>query len=391
MAPVPSVLLLAISASAFRVRPKRGQKTNSSGSYVVTLGDSYSSGTGIHNDLSDYDDNNGGLFGSLCCREFDTTPGGRVASQQGKQHLMPACAGDEIPQIKEQFSDLQANHPAEAANGWEGSTFMFTIGGNDIRSNDGSSWVNILVNCILSFYGDCHRAEGNQVANFPEVRSELVNFYSTVAQGASKASIRVFGYPRLLQRTFLGCLPVPGVSMAAADWADSMVDELNSNLRSAVAEVQGQNSGVDIQYVDVSNRMTIGACSLQSGKHVHAIVLSFESLLSPMTFHPTQAGYNRYYDALAPTLGSSSVESRAAESTSPLWFPERIFKGWDVAGKGKLSMSDIHHMAADNADASVLRTLRELFANADVNDDGFLNLPEFEGFLALAAKADHAL
>lgn len=390
MAPVPSMLLLAMSASAFRVRPKRGQKTNSSSAgYVVTLGDSYSSGTGIHSKISDYDE--GGLFNNLCCREFDTTPGGRVASQQGKQHLMPACAGDEIPEIKEQFSALQANHPAEAANGWEGSTFMFTIGGNDIRSNDGSSWVNILVNCILSFYGDCHTAEGNQVANFPLVRSELVNFYTTVAQGASKASIRVWGYPRLLQRTWLGCLPVPGVSSAAADWADSMVDELNSNLRSAVAEVQGQSSGVDIQYVDVRDRMNIGACSLQSGKHVNAIVLNFESLLSPMTFHPTQAGYDRYYSALAPTLGASTLESHAADSTSPLWFPERIFKGWDVAGKGRLSMSDIHHMTAENADASVLTKLRELFANADANRDGFLNLPEFEGFLALAAKADHAL
>merc|ERR1719343_1321203 len=99
--------------------------------------------------------------------------------------------------------------------------------------------------------------------------------------------------------------------------------------------------------------MNIGACSLQPGKHVHSIVLNTESLLSPMTFHPTQAGYNRYYSALAPTLGSSSVASRAAESTSPLWFPERIFQGWDVAGKGKLSMSDVLHMGQD-ADASVV-------------------------------------
>jgi len=387
MALVPSVLLLAISASAFRVRPsKRGQKSNSSSAgYMVTLGDSYSSGTGIHRRVSDY------YNGEACCRDFELTPGGRLASQQGLQHLMPACAGDEIPQIKDQFSALQASNPAEAAKGWEGSTFMFTIGGNDIRSNDGSSWVDILVNCILSFYGDCHLAEGNQVANFPEVQSELVNFYSTMAQGASKASIRVLGYPRLLQRTWLGCIPVPGVAFAAADWADSMVDDMNEVLRSAVAEVQGQHPGVDIQFVGVKSYLTKGACTIAAGgNHVHSIVLNDETLLSPMTFHPTKAGYNRYYDAVAPTLGSSLVESHAAESTSPLWFPERIFRGWDVAGKGKLSMSDVLHMAMD-ADASVSTTLRELFAKADANGDGFLNFPEFEGFLALAAEADHAL
>jgi len=387
MAPVTSVLLLALSASAFRVRPsKRGQKSNSSSAgYVVTLGDSYSSGTGIHKKLSDY------YNGEACCRDFDLTPGGRLAGQQGLQHLMPACAGHEIPQIKDQFSALQASNPAEAARGWEGSTLMFTIGGNDIRSNDGSSWVDILVNCILSFYGNCHLADGNQVANFPQVKSELVNFYTTLAQGASKASIRVLGYPRLLQRTWLGCIPVPGVSRAAADWADAMVDELNEVLRLAVEEVRGQNPGVDIQFVAVRSFLNKGACTIAAGgNHVHSIVLNGETLLSPMTFHPTQAGYNRYYSAVSPTLGSSLAESHAAESTSPLWFPERIFRGWDVAGKGKLSMSDVLHMA-QGADASVSTTLRELFAIADANGDGFLSFSEFEKFLGLAAEADHAL
>jgi len=352
------------------------------------MGDSYASGTGIHNKISDYHD------GDKCCREFKTTPGGRVAKQQGKQHLMPACAGDEIPQIKEQFADLQADNQAEAARGWEGSTFMFTIGGNDVRSHGGDGWTGILVDCILSFYGvigDCHKKHENQVANFPEVRSELVNFYTTVAQGASRASIRVWGYPRLLQRTWLGCMPVPGVSSGATKWADNMVDELNGILRSAVAEVQGQNPGVDIEYVDVTNRLTLGACSLQSGKHVHSIVLNFESLLSPMTFHPTQAGYNGYHAALAPTLKGSLLESQQAAEPSPFWFPERIFRGWDVAGKGKLSLTDVLRMALEDAEPAVSTTLKELFVEADTNEDGFLNLPEFEGFLSLAAKADHAL
>jgi len=387
MVPVRSLLvLLAVPACAFRVKPKkkaeRSKANSSATAYVVTLGDSYASGTGIHNKISDYHE------GDECCREFATTQGGRVAASQGKQHLMPACAGHEIPGIKRQFNELQAAHPAEVAAGWEGSTFMSTIGGNDIRSHGGEGWSGILVNCILSFYGDCHRQHENQVANFAEVRAELVDFYSTMATGASKAAVRVFGYPRLLQRTWFGCLPVPGVSSGASDWADGMVDELNTYLRSVVDEVKGNHAGFDIQFVDVTNRMDRGACSMLPGKHVHAIVLNFESLLSPMTFHPSQAGYNQYYNAVSGTVGLSEQQTDAAAEQEGLWFPERIFSGWDTAGKGKLSLSDVHRMAGDDANEEILAIFGALFREADHDKDGFLVLEEFKGFLSLAEKAE---
>merc|ERR1719210_2245022 len=127
------------------------------------MGDSYSSGTGIHKSQSDYHN------GDACCRDFETTPGSKLARLEGKEHIIPACAGDEIPQIFDQFTAMQADYPEEAARGWEDSVIMLTIGGNDIRSNAGRGWADILVNCIIGFYDDCHKEDGNQVANFDEV------------------------------------------------------------------------------------------------------------------------------------------------------------------------------------------------------------------------------
>jgi len=364
-----ALLLLAAPISALRTK----KKTNSSsGGYIVTLGDSYSSGTGIYKNIKDYHN------GDECCREFKTTPGGQLADVEGQQHLMPACAGDELPGIIEQFAGLQAQNPAEAARGWEGSTIMFTIGGNDVRSNGGDSWPGILTNCIISFYSDCHKKTENQVANFAELQSDLAQFYNTVAQGASKATIRVWGYPRLLQRTW-HCIPVPGVNSGATRWMDNMVDELNANIKAAVDSARSRNPGVDLQFVDVTSFATKGACST-SGNHIHAIVLSGGGL-SPMTFHPSQKGYNAYYDALANSLGRGLPPSNVWPGPPEPWFIERIFQGWDVNQRGKLSMDDVLHMGGEDATPEATRILRNSFHAADMNQDSYLDLNEFHSFL----------
>lgn len=370
-----ALLLLALPASALRAQ----KKTNSSGGYVVTLGDSYSSGTGIHKRLSDYHN------GDTCCRDFKTTPGSQVANNEGMQHIMPACAGDEIPQIRDQFANLQSQYPAEAARGWEGSVMAFTIGGNDVRSNGGDSWIGLLLNCIGSFYTDCHEKEANQVANFDELEGQLADFYTTVAQGASKATIRIWGYPRLLQRTW-HCIPVPGVNSGATQWMDDMVDELNSHIASGVSSVKSKHPEVDIEFVDVRQYITKGACST-SKNQVHSIVLNSETVLSPMTFHPSQRGYNGYYDSLANSLGRGMPPSQVDPGSPEPWFIDRVFQGWDEDSDGKLSMSDVLNMGGDDADPEVSRILRTVFKQADADEDDSLSFEEFESFLSLVDKA----
>lgn len=364
------LLLLAGPASALR----RHTKTNSSSrGYIVTMGDSYSSGTGIHKYIRDYHE------GDKCCREFKTTPGGQLSQMEGKTHLMPACGGDELPQIREQFAGLQENYPEEAARDWQGSTMMLTIGGNDIRSNGGDSWPGILVNCIISFYTDCHKKDSNQVANFDELRGQLTEFYNTVARGASKATIRVWGYPKLLQRKW-HCIPVPGVNSDATKWMDDMVDVLNGHIKRAVDAAKSQNPGVDFDFIDPTPFFSTGACSIMN-PHVKAIVLSFENGLSPQSFHPSQRGYNAYYDSLANSLGRGLPPSNVWPGPPEPWFIERIFSGWDVSNTGKLSMSDVRAMAGEDASEEAIATLTRAFHESDVNQDGSLDVAEFEIFL----------
>lgn len=364
-----ALLLLAAPVGALRSQ----KKTNSSGGYIITMGDSYSSGTGIHRLIRDYHE------GDKCCREFKTTPGAQVARNEGKPHLMPACGGDELPDIKKQFAGLQADHPEEAAKGWDGSTMMFTIGGNDVLSNGGDNWPGILVNCIVSFYTDCHKKHSNQVANFDKLRNDLADFYNTVAQGAGKATIRIWGYPRLLQRTW-HCIPVPGVNKGATQWMDNMVDELNGHISQAVDTAKSRNPGVDLQFVDVTEFFTSGACNIMS-PHVHAISLSLENLLSPQSFHPSQRGYNSYYDALANSLGRGLPPSTVWPGPPEPWFIERIFQGWDVSNTGELSIDDVLVMGGEDATPEQTKILRKAFQEADLNQDGVLDLEEFKVFL----------
>jgi len=364
-----ALLLLAAPVGALRSQ----KKTNSSGGYIVTMGDSYSSGMGIHRLIRDYHK------GEECCREFKTTPGSEVARNEGKPHLIPACGGDQLADIKSQFAGLQADHPRDAAKGWDGSTMMFTIGGNDILSNKGDNWPGILVNCIVSFYTDCHKKQSNQVANFDQLRNDLADFYNTVAQGANKATIRVWGYPRLLQRTW-HCIPVPGVNKGATQWMDNMVDELNGHISQAVDVAKSRNPGVDLQFVDVTEYFTSGACNILS-PHVHAIALSLENGLSPQSFHPSQRGYNAYYGALANSLARGLPPTRVDPGPPEPWYIERIFQGWDVSNTGKLSLDDVLVMGGEDATPKQTRILRKAFQEADLNQDGVLDLEEFKVFL----------
>jgi len=377
-----SIQLLML-VDAFRVRPvrrtkvRKTNKTSAVGGKVVTLGDSYSSGAGIHSKMSDYE-------GGSCARDHKTTPGVKYAAAQGLTGVNVACAGGEIPEAFQQFDALQAEHKDEAASGWPDSVFLFTIGGNDIKSFKGEAWPDILTGCIMSFYGGCHEAEENQVANFDEVQAQVTAFYKKVAQGASNARIRVLGYPRLLQRSW-HCIPVPGLALAAADWADKQIDEVNARLRLAVAATKSAVPGVDIEFVDVTSLMTRGACSMSS-RHVNAIVLDGLGI-STAAFHPSQRGYDKYLQGLRSSLGESMPSISSAPIAIKRWEVAHIMEGWDTDEDGKLSIGEVLPMGDHNASPKVSEQLTKLFKTADTDQDGFLSLDEFQTFLALVEEA----
>jgi len=368
----PAVLLaLAAPVAALRQGHRQGGK-------VVTLGDSYSSGTGIFKSAKDYE-------GGDCLQDYKTIPGAQLANQEGLRSVNVACAGGELPDINQQFTDLQANYAQDAAKGWNGSVMVMTVGGNDIRTKKGEGWGDLLGSCIASFYGGCHTEADNQVGNFNELEADLTAFYTRVAEGASKAQIRVLGYPRLLRRGWI-CIPVPGLNGGAANWADNMVDEMNGRITSAVATVKSRFPAVDIEFVDVSKYLTKGACST-SGQHVHAIVLA-DGGLSPMTFHPHQRGYNQYYAALGNSLGRSLPPSQVPGGSVVPWEVQNMFNGWDSDKTGKLTIDEVLGMGGEDATPDNSARLRAFFQEADKDQDGFLSVQDFTSLLAIVAAAE---
>jgi len=366
-------VLLALAAPVAALRQGRRQ---AQGGKVVTVGDSYSAGVGIWKSASDYE-------GGDCLRDVKTIPGAQLANQEGLTSVNVACNGGELPDANQQFTDLQADYPQDAASGWNGSVFVMTIGGNDIRTGKGEGWGSLLTSCIASFYGGCHTEAENQVANFDELEADLTAFYTRLAEGAGNAQIRVLGYPRLLRRGWI-CIPVPGLNSGAADWADNMVDEMNGRISRAVASVKSRFPAVDLQFVDVLNYLTKGACST-SGQHVHAIVLA-DGGLSPMTFHPHQRGYNEYYAALGNSLGRSLPPSQVPGGSPVPWEVQNIFNGWDADKTGKMTIEEVLLMGGEDATPDTSARLRTYFKQADQDENGFLTIREFKFLLEIIAE-----
>jgi len=281
------------------------------GNKVVTLGDSYASGTGIHNKDSEYDEQYGGYASGLkltlrgdneCWREKQSTPGPTYARGTGRASVFLACKGAEARHVENQMSYANLLYPSDAFNKWEGSVFVVVGGGNDIRTKRGEDWPELLERCILevNIFKGCDESDKNQVSNWAAIRSSATSLYTKLAVDAARATIRILGYPRVMQRD-PNCGSVTGVGKGEADWMDRQVDTLNAQLEAAVNTVRSQHPGVDIRFQSVLGYLNIGACGPSSTRQVNDKVLDGLST-SDASFHPTQAGYTGYYRALIASL-----------------------------------------------------------------------------------------
>jgi hypothetical protein len=289
---------------------------------VVTLGDSYSSGTGIHRNAGDYDDHgppahsfdpSTRLGSGACSRELDETPGPRLAARLEVDSVFVACAGAKIAEIPNQVA--VAGIPGSGA----GTIVTMTIGGNDLRTERGESWPETLVRCITSF--GCDASPANQVATYPTIKADLVEMYTSIGRAYPDIHVRVLGYPRMMQSDRF-CEGVTGIGRGEADWVDDQVDLLNAVISIAVGEARSA-TGADIRFVSVLDRFeNHGACRFwQRDRYVNDAVfgqtLSRSRLASgevrdhwgngPLTFssssfHPSSKGYDAYYAALVAAV-----------------------------------------------------------------------------------------
>ncbi len=289
---------------------------------VVTLGDSFSSGSGIHRNASDYDDQGPEahsfdrttrLGSSTCQRELDETPGPRLAEQLDADSIFIACAGAVIGEVPIQMR--AAGIPGNGA----GTLVTITIGGNDLRTVRGENWPDALVRCITS--ARCHQSSKNQMVDLDGIREDLVDMYRAIGEDFPDITVRVLGYPRLMQGNGR-CDGVTGISGDEADWIDDQVDLLNHEIEVAAARARGW-TGADIRYVDVVDEFdNHGACRFwQRDRFVNDAVFG-DTLrrsqladgtvrehrddgplhFSTASFHPSSKGYDAYLSALRTSI-----------------------------------------------------------------------------------------
>ncbi len=297
---------------------------------IVTLGDSYSSGSGIHRNASSYDDHgpeahsfdrSTRLGSSACQRELDETPGPRLAAQLDAESVFIACAGAVIREIPAQV--LAAEIPGDG----DGTVVTITIGGNDLRTVRDENWPDALTRCITSMR--CHDSSKNQLANLDEIREDLTALYRAIGEQYPDITVRVLGYPQLMQGNGR-CDGVTGISGDEADWIDDQVDLLNHEIDVAAARARGW-TGADIRYVDVAGEFdNHGACRFwQRDRFVNDAVFgdSFRRSqladgtvrehwtdgplnVSTASFHPSSKGYDAYLVALRASLPPHLLPTR---------------------------------------------------------------------------------
>jgi len=297
---------------------------------VVTLGDSYSSGSGIHRNASAYDDHgpeahsfdpSTRLGSSACQRELDETPGPRLAAQLGADSVFIACAGAVIREIPAQV------RAADIRGDGGGTLVTMTIGGNDLRTVRDENWPDALTRCITSAH--CHESSKNQLANLDALREGLVETYREIGAAFPDITVRVLGYPRLMQGNGR-CDGVTGISGDEADWIDDQVDLLNHEIDVATARARGL-TGADIRYVDVTEGFdNHGACRFwQRDRFVNDAVFgdtfrrsqladgTVQELwtdgpfnVSTASFHPSTKGYDAYFSVLRASIPPSLLPIR---------------------------------------------------------------------------------
>lgn len=281
---------------------------------VVTLGDSFSSGTGIYKKGSNYDQEYGGktVYDGVtyeltyradeeCWRDMTLTPGPRYAKKYDMESVFLACKGAEVEHVTNQLDLLNAMYPEDRRQSWQNSIFILTLGGNNMRTTETETEdklriAELIEKCIRKLTSECHEERSNQISNFVAIEHLATVFLTKLASVASKAKIRIMGYPKLMQPD-PRCGSITLINKDEANWIDDQCVTLNNHIQAAVDSVKASNPSVDMEFVEVYNYLTVGACGDGAwNRHVHderRIGLT----VTDASFHPSELGYAEYYEA----------------------------------------------------------------------------------------------
>lgn len=212
---------------------------------------------------------------------------------------MVACSGAVIADVEAQLD------AADISGDGDGTLLMLTVGGNDVRSFRGDTWPNVLLECITDL--SCDDTDRNGIGNLDVLADELTALYTSIGDRFPDLSVRVLGYPRLMQSGDHWCDGVTGVNHHEADWVDGQVDVLNSAIAGAVEDAVDV-TGADIRFVSVVDQFdNNGACRFwQRDRYVNDLLLD-GAAVSGATFHPSQKGYDAYFEALSASVDQAGI------------------------------------------------------------------------------------
>lgn len=285
-------MAMALAVAAALTPSMAGAETGAEIEMVVQLGDSYSAGYGaleadVAADSGSCDDPDRSAP--------DVTPGGRLAAAHGATLVFAACGGAEIPDVVEQFRRIRSDIAGDGA----GTVIVFTAGGNDLRSERGEMWTGLITRCILWDFS-CERRSANRPANIDEVAEDIAALVAEIRTAVPAATIRVLGYPELMQRT-PGCWGMTGIDRAEADFLDGIARSLNDALEASVGGAATADAFVNPEAAFDDQ----GACQVAwSGERFVNDVefVPWSVTISANSLHPTAEGYDAYSQLLAASL-----------------------------------------------------------------------------------------
>jgi lysophospholipase L1-like esterase len=236
----------------------------------VALGDSYSSGTGTRDYISD---------GSACQRSTSAYPS-LVAAARGYALNFRACSGAKVADVTNtQLSALSAST----------AYVTISVGGND------AGFADVLTECATPWWaGDCNGAiDDAQAFINTTLPGRLGTLYASIRSKAPHAKVVVVGYPRI----FMGedCNAATWFSPEEEARLNQTADLLNSRTQTAAA-ARG------FSFANPTSRF-IG----------HAVCDDVEwinGLSNPIgeSYHPNKPGHSSgYTPTVSPLLTGSTV------------------------------------------------------------------------------------
>lgn len=229
------------------------------GTNYVALGDSYSSGVGTDDYISD---------GTSCDRSPEGYPALWAAAHSTASFTLAACSGAKT-------TDVLANQ----LGGLSASTTLvsITIGGND------AGFSTVIEDCIFDSDSGCVN-EVNSAEAFAQnsLPGLLGNVYTAIRSHAPNASVVVLGYPRFYQVPGSCIVGLSNTKRTAINGGADVLDTVTAN---EAAKFSG------FHFADVRNAFSPHEICSSGSVWLHST--DFTNLTD--SYHPFAAGYSGGY------------------------------------------------------------------------------------------------